>query len=82
MATFRPRSRNGLITPDHLTIVGENLVMLIDDPTYGGQLVMLGEDGLEFYGITAIVILKQEFTEKFGPMIIGCTSLQMMLTSA
>ena len=33
--------------PDHLTIVGENLVMLIDDPTYGGQLVMLGEDSLD-----------------------------------
>ena len=33
--------------PDHLTIVGENLVMLIDDPTHGGQLVILSEDGRE-----------------------------------
>ncbi len=33
--------------PNHFTIIGENLVMLIDDPTHGGQLVMLTDDGLE-----------------------------------
>ena len=56
--------------------------MLIDDPTYGGQLVMLGEDGLEILWDHSDSDFESEFTEKFGPMSIGCTSLQMMLTSA